>query len=742
LCNCVGKALRIDGIVQGVGFRPFVYGVAVRLGLTGDVCNTSGGVVVRLFGDMATVARCVEELCGTAPPLAQVTSITVSEIPCEEHGAFRIVPSDGDTERTVVTAPDAALCADCRRELLDPTDRRYRYPFINCTNCGPRYTIILDVPYDRPQTTMAGFTMCAACRAEYESPADRRYHAQPNCCPDCGPRLAYGDATGDAALARAVQALRDGRIVAVKGLGGFHLACDARNEQAVRRLRRRKLRREKPLALMAADYDLAAALIEMPDYARKLLESPAAPVLVGFQRPGADVAPSVAAGNTCYGVMLPHAPLHVLLLRDGPDLLVMTSANRTDEPIVTQNDEAVERLEGIADGLLMHDRPIHARVDDSVVRAHMHGPTIIRRSRGYVPRGIDVGRDVGGIVGLGPMLKNAPAVGRGSVIYPGQHVGDLSNAPALAMHDEVRAHLCSVMGVELRRIACDMHPDYPTTRIAQASGLPVSLVQHHHAHLAGLMAEKGLYDRAIGIALDGTGYGDDGQIWGGEVFAFDPTGYRRAFHLEYVPLPGGDRAAREPWRMALVHLRNAGEDWARYVQQDAARNVAALLDSDLPIFRTSSMGRLFDAVASLCGLVHTSTYEAKAPMALEGALVDTEMSESYDFALDGANIRVGEVIRSIARDVDAGESPGIISARFHNAVVQMMLVCARALRETEGLERVFLSGGCLINGYLSSRGRRVLEADGFEVLTHTLLPPNDGGVAVGEVLVAASSPPA
>jgi len=738
LCVPVGKTVCIDGIVQGVGFRPFVYGVAVRLGLTGDVCNTSGGVVVRIFGDAADVARCVEELRATTPPLALVTSITVSDVPFEADEEFRIVASDGGEERTVVITPDAALCVDCRRELLDPSDRRYRYPFINCTNCGPRYTIIRDVPYDRPQTTMAAFTMCAACRTEYEDPADRRYHAQPNCCPDCGPRLAYGEAVGDDALALAVKALHDGRIVAVKGLGGFHLACDARNEDAVQRLRERKLREEKPLALMAADYELAAGLIEMPDYAQELLESPVAPVLVGYKRPGADVAPSVAPGNTCYGVMLPHAPLHVLLLGDGPDLLVMTSANRTDEPIVTENAEAVERLAGIADGLLMHDRPINVRVDDSVVWGHAQGPTIIRRARGYVPRGIDTGVEVGGIVGLGPMLKNAPAVGRGTVIYAGQHVGDLSNMLALEMHEEVREHLCYLMGVEVRCAACDMHPDYPTTRMVREMAAEVVPVQHHHAHLAALMAEKQLYDRAIGIAFDGTGFGDDGQIWGGEVFSFDPGGYRRAFHLEYVPLPGGDRAAREPWRMALVHLQNAGLDWARYVQEDAAWNVVALLDSGLPMFQTSSMGRLFDAVSSLCGLVQTSTYEAKAPMALEGALVETAMSDRYDFTLDGENIRVGEVIRGIARDVDAGEPPGIISARFHNAVVQMMLDCARALRKSEGLGRVFLSGGCMINGYLATHARRALEADGFAVLTHTLLPPNDGGVAAGQVLVAAS----
>jgi hydrogenase maturation protein HypF len=434
--------------------------------------------------------------------------------------------------------------------------------------------------------------------------------------------------------------------------------------------------------------------------------------------------------------MVPYTPLHMLIFEDGPDALVMTSANRTDEPICIDNDEAVDRLAGIADAFLVHDRPINLRADDSVAAATPGRPTLIRRARGYVPGGVDTGVDVDGIAGFGAMLKNTPALGRGSVLYPGQHIGDLNNSPATGMFHEVYDHLREILGVEVSAVACDLHPDYPSTELAERTGLPVTRVQHHHAHLVGLMGEVRHYDRSIGIALDGAGLGDDGAIWGGEVFSFTPSDYERRLHLEYVPLPGGDAAARQPWRMALAYLLHHGLDWERYVQEPGAQNVAALIDSPLCKWRTSSMGRLFDAVSSLCDLCHEQSFEAKAPMLLEGAMVET--GDWYEFSLRGDEICTCEIIEGILDDIDAGEPAGVIAGRFHETVVHIILACAERLRADEGLDTVFLSGGCMVNGYLASRAPVVLEDAGFKVHRHSLLPPNDGAISAGQVLVAAA----
>jgi len=729
--------------VQGVGFRPFVHGLAAEHGLSGDIRNDSQGVLIHLFGAPEAVAAFLHDLEAAPPPLAEVARVVARDIPHEVREGFTILPSKGEAERTVAVAPDAAICADCRRELLDPADRRHRYAFINCTHCGPRYSIITDVPYDRPNTTMRDFAMCPACRAEYEDPADRRYHAQPVCCPDCGPRLEMRDAAGGPMAGDPVRLaageLRSGRIVAVKGLGGFHLACDATNEAAVRRLRERKHREEKPFAVMVKDLAAAASLADLPGYAERLLASPVAPILIARKRHPERLARAVSPVNDYYGLMLPYTPLHVLLFEEGLGPLVMTSGNLTDEPICIANDEARDRLKGIADAFLMHNRRIHLREDDSVLLATRDRPTVVRRSRGYVPVGIETGRAVSGWAAFGPMLKNTLAVGRGTTVYPGQHVGDLNNRLALDMFQEVYDHLRAILGVEVERIACDMHPDYPSTHLAEATGLPVTKVQHHHAHLVSLMAEKPRTrgGRAIGFAFDGTGYGEDGAVWGGEVMVFDPCGYRRAFHLEYVPLPGGDRAAEEPWRMGLVHLVRNGLDRlrARY-RGRRVEQVRALLESDVPMPRTSSMGRLFDAVASLCRVCQRNTYEGKAAMALEGIIEPTE--ESYGFILRGDEILTDGIIRGVVEDLDRGLPPGVVSGRFHNTVVEIMVECARVLREAEGLSDVFLSGGCFQNAYLLARGRARLEAEGFRVFTHTLLPPNDGGVAVGQLLAAAT----
>ncbi|MFW5798213.1 MAG: carbamoyltransferase HypF, partial [Planctomycetota bacterium] len=641
-----GKAIRVDGIVQGVGFRPFVYGLATRLGLVGDVRNDTRGVLIRVFGPTSIIDNFIDQLQSDPPPLAEIDDLAMEDLPAEDHDGFVIVESQTDSRPTVGVTPDAATCDDCLRELLDEQDRRYRYPFINCTHCGPRYSIIEQVPYDRPNTTMRDFGMCDRCRAEYTDPGDRRYHAQPVCCPACGPRLAWLDESGRAVegdpLVLATEALQAGRVVAIKGLGGFHLACDATRPEAVARLRRRKLREEKPLAVMVRDIAHAGRLVELPPYAEKLLGGPVAPIVLAPRKHPTGLAPEVAPVNEMLGVMLAYTPLHVLLFEQGLDVLVMTSANRSDEPIVIDNDEARQRLAGIAEGYLVHNRRINVRLDDSVVLATPRVPTVIRRARGYAPGGIEVDRRVDGILAFGPQMKNTPAVGRGTRIYPGQHIGDLENTLAVSMFHEVVDHLQHILDVHPTLGACDLHPDYTSTRLAERSGLPLVRVQHHHAHVVSVMAEKQLDRRCIGVALDGTGWGDDGAIWGGEVFSFDAAGYRRVLHLEYVKLPGGDRAIRQPWRTALAHLHHAGLHPSPFMDHDGAETVWQLLDSSIDQPQTSSMGRLFDAVASLCGVCHENTFEGKAAMSLEGALETT--TRHYPVEIDDGVIKVGPMI--------------------------------------------------------------------------------------------------
>ncbi|MFH0911413.1 MAG: carbamoyltransferase HypF [Planctomycetota bacterium] len=734
-----GKEIRVTGIVQGVGFRPFVHGLARACRLGGDVSNDPRGVRIRVFGAPDAIDRFLQKLAASPPPRAMVARIETKEIRPERRDGFEILPSRADGKPVAAIAPDAAICPACRREMANPSDRRFGYPFTNCTLCGPRYSILERIPYDRANTAMRDFAMCADCQREYLSPEDRRHHAQANCCPRCGPRLWLADAGGKTLAGDPVEAsaraLSEGRILAVKGLGGFHLACDASNDAAVRRLRERKDREEKPFAVMARDVETVRRLVLLPPYAERLLASPEAPILIARKRRPALLAESVAPGNNSYGVMLPYTPLHALLLERGPACLVMTSGNRADEPIAAENGEALERLQGIADLFLLHDRRITVRQDDSVLLAAKGRPVMVRRSRGYAPAGIETGADVDGVAAYGAMLKNAPAVGRGSTLFPGRHVGDLGNARALEMFLEVLGHLKEILGVRVRRVACDLHPDYPSTRLAEESGLEVVRVQHHHAHLLSLMAESRLHEPAIGVALDGTGYGPDGALWGGEIFAFDPHGFERKYHLAYVPLPGGERAVQEPWRMALAYLKQCGLDWRPWIREERAPEVAALIESRVPMFRTSSMGRLFDAVSSLCGLCHVAGHEAQAPMALEGALEGTP--DAYAFGIEGEEICADGVIRSVVRDREQGVPAGIVSGRFHNAVVEMVLACARRLREEEGLNRLFLSGGVFMNRYLCDRIPERATREGFEVLTHSLLPPNDGGIAAGQALYAA-----
>ncbi|MFW6069690.1 MAG: carbamoyltransferase HypF, partial [bacterium] len=768
------RAIEVTGTVQGVGFRPFVYGLARRLGLAGQVHNTSAGVALVVEGAPQALEAFVTALRQEAPPLARVERVVVSSRPVEGLEHFVIARSRAEAGAFQAVSPDVSICPDCLRELFDPADRRYRYPFINCTNCGPRFTIIQSMPYDRPQTTMAPFDMCPACAAEYEDPGDRRFHAQPVACPDCGPQLQFvaGDgaasgngsgpfdgASGDRALAQARRWLAAGRIVAVKGLGGFHLACDATNEAAVRDLRERKRRAQKPLAVMMADLQTVARHCHVGATEAELLQSRERPIVVLERRADSALAEAVAPGQTTVGVMLPYTPLHYLLLQaasDFPEALVMTSGNRRGEPIVVHNDEALARLAGLADAFLLHDRAIHARCDDSVLRvANGAGlpevqalPIHLRRSRGYAPGAVRLPHASPPLLGVGAELKNSFCLAREEQAFLSQYVGDLQNYETLRAFEQAVAHLEQLLPVRPQALVYDLHPDYLSTRYAlqraQAEGLPALGVQHHHAHVAACMAENGLRGEqpVIGVSFDGTGYGDDGAIWGGEFLVADYGSYHRAAHLAYAPQPGGDKAAREPWRMALSWLRQAGVAWdddLPPVQHAAGRPpaLAALerqLQSGVNAPPTSSVGRLFDAAASLAGLCQVNGFEAQAAMALEQA-VDGAEEGAYPFDLHEERVDPSPLLRALVRDVRAGVAAPLIAARFHNGLAQMVLHVCQALRRDTGLNDVALSGGVWQNAALLQRAVARLSAAGFTVYVHRQTPANDGGVALGQVVV-------
>ena len=708
--------LRVRGVVQGVGFRPFVHRLAQRHAISGFVLNDADGVVVEAEGEPGALAAFVSAITAEAPPLARVSSVdAVVCSPRHEPGFTIVVSENGGLGRTTLVAPDAATCDDCLRELFDPSDRRYRYPFVNCTNCGPRFTIVTSVPYDRARTTMAGFRLCAACRREYEDPGDRRFHAEPIACPDCGPRLTLP-------LQEAVDLLRAGRIVAVKGLGGYHLACDATDQQAVARLRTRKLREEKPLAVMtAAPHELADLTAEE----EALLRSAARPIVLMARRADAPIAPSVAAGSPWLGLMLPYTPLHHLLCHDVGVPLVMTSGNRSDEPIAIDDEDARRRLGGIADAFLSHDRPIHRRCEDSVVRAAFP----VRRSRGHAPGPLPLPISAtAAIVAAGAELKSTFCVARGPEAFLSPHLGDLdSEAAYLAFRTDLGLYL-DMLGVEPAAIACDLHPDYLATKWAREQGLPLVEVQHHHAHAAACLAEHGATDEALAVVLDGTGMGTDGTLWGGELLRCDLVSYERVAHLEPVPMPGGEAAIREPWRMAAAYLERAG----RPVPFERWPLVRESLKVNAPL--SSGAGRLFDAVAALLGVRKQVRYEGQAAIELEHLAGDTTTAP-YACTIDAGTIRGADLVAAAYDDLVAGRARAEIAAAFHEGVAAAF---AAACAEAEGPRTVVLSGGTCQNLRLVASLRRRLEQAGFRVLSHRLVPPNDGGVSYGQVAVAAA----
>ena len=744
------------GIVQGVGFRPFVFRLAQRFRLSGWVRNDSEGVKIQAEGHAESAHAFLKAIEDECPPLARIEALNSQEIePCFDR-EFVIRESEARPGDKTLISPDVSICGDCLRELFDPTDRRFRYPFINCTNCGPRYTIILETPYDRPNTTMRPFEMCAACEREYHDPRDRRFHAQPNACAACGPHvwLADGsgrDIAGDAAVQQAQRLLREGRIVAVKGIGGFHLAADADNDAAVRALRERKRREQKPLAVMCQDLGMVRRFCCVSEQEAQLLCSPQRPIVLLRKRPGAGLAPSVAPKSQYFGVMLPCAPLHYLLLADGFSALVMTSGNLSGEPIAIDNSDAVERLRGVADAFLLHDRDIHLRSDDSVCRVDRSAASVLRRSRGYAPTPLALASGPA-VLGVGAELKSAVCVARGKDAFVSQHIGDLKNQETLLFFRKTIEHLERLFDVHPGVIAHDMHPDYLSTRYAQARAaldpkLLLVPVQHHFAHVASCMAEHGLDEKVIGVAFDGTGFGLDRAVWGGEFFVADPRGFDRAAHLRYVPLPGGDAAVQRPGRMAISYLLAAfGPQWrgldlplAAHIGPEEASVVETIARHGVNSPPTSSMGRLFDAVSALCGVAFENAYEGQAAMELEASLDENETSEYHVgvgveagcLAVEGASI-----VRAVAEDLVRGTSAGRVAARFHRTLVRVMVDICLRIREKYGVDAVCLTGGVFQNQHLVEWGGAALEHEGFRVFGHCRVPANDGGIAFGQAAVA------
>jgi hydrogenase maturation protein HypF len=727
--------------------------LAQEIGICGWVLNDSRGVTIEAESSSSNLDSFLNRLQSELPPLASISTLNQQEIPLQAEVSFAIRHSESSAEQSAQIAPDSYVCPDCLAELFDPNDRRYHYPFINCTNCGPRYSIITGIPYDRPNTTMAKFPMCPDCRREYEDPTSRRFHAQPNACPTCGPQLQLLDCarnavTGDP-LEQTIALLRQGKIVAIKGLGGFHLAVDATNNDAVAELRKRKNRDEKPFALMDFDLERIGAFAEIDLDEKKLLQSPERPIVLLKQRSDNKISPLVAPHNNSLGVMLPGTPLHFLLLKELPPL-VMTSGNLSDEPIAFEEQDARARLGGIADYLLTHNRPIHIRTDDSIARVMAGRPLLLRRSRGYVPRGLKLPQTQNNILAVGAELKNCFCLTRCDRAFLSQHIGDLKNIETFNSLEDGVAHLQKILEWQPELIACDKHPDYMSTSYAeqfadQSDTLPLVRVQHHHAHMASCMAENGLNEPCIGVIFDGVGYGDDGRIWGGEFLLGDYSGYERVGHFAYLPMPGGDAAAKEPYRMALsalIHsygvelpklgfLENIPEGTLPLLKQMITKGINSPL--------SSSCGRLFDAVSALIGIRNINSYEGQAALELEMA-IDGDTFAPYPYTVNSdSGIHIFDhaaTIREIVTDLQQGTPCGTISGRFHLTLVQMLADVCERIREQSGVARVVLSGGVFQNRFLTEAAAKLLHSRGFEVFSHSLVPPNDGGIALGQAVIA------
>lgn len=729
--------VHLAGAVQGVGFRPFVYRLATELGLNGWVLNSSSGLVVEVEGPAEFLERFLVRLDQERPAAAVVLTREVSHLEPVGLERFVIRASDEEEDRTAALLPDLATCPQCLREIRDPDDRRFRYPFTNCTACGPRFTIILDIPYDRPRTTMRAFEMCPSCLAEYTDPANRRFHAQPNACPKCGPRLwlepasrqsnGFATAEGHEAVAAAVDALRQGRILALKGIGGFQLLADAGNADAVGRLRRRKHREEKPFALMAPSVELVRRFAEVSEAEEQLLRSPAAPIVLLRPLAGNGLAPNVAQSSPYLGFMLPYSPLHHLLMQEAGFPVVATSGNQSDEPIAIDNQEAKTRLAEIADLFLLHDRPIARPCDDSVARVTRGRVSLVRRARGYAPLPVLISHRLPRVLAVGGHLKNTVAIGLGRQVFLSQHVGDLDTAEARAAFERAMEDLCRLYRFQPQLIACDLHPDYASTRWARAQGLPVLAVQHHQAHVAACAAENDLRGEYLGVGWDGTGFGLDGMVWGGEFFLADGARFQRVAHLLPFRLPGGEAAVREGWRVAAALEYEA-------LGPDAVENplIRRMIERGVNSPLSTSAGRLFDAVASMAGVARVNRFEGQAAMQLERAIGRLGIRDCYPLDEKDGVADWRPLVAAIHEDVRRGEAVDRISAKFHNALAAWIVRVA----ERVGVNQVALSGGVFQNSYLTERAVSELESRGFRVATHQRVPANDGGLALGQAVIA------
>jgi len=761
-------SISVRGIVQGVGFRPFVYGLAVKHNLKGWVYNTSEDVRIEVEGTVVAIEQFERELETKAPPLAHIENVTIEYRPPHGYKNFEIRQSQAQAGKYQLISPDVATCQACLGELLNPEDRRYRYPFTNCTNCGPRFTIIEDMPYDRPQTTMRSFQMCPQCQAEYDNPLDRRFHAQPNACPECGPRVELVDNQGNLInksnpIAAASQLLKEGKILAIKGLGGFLMACDATNDIAVKTLRQRKKRSSKPFAIMVASVEEAKRHCYVSPEEEKLLTSPQSPIVLMKWREDSSVSREVAPNLQFLGVMLPYTPLHHILLRDTGRPLVMTSGNLSEEPIARDNDEALRRLSAIADYFLIHNRDIYSRYDDSVAIVERGTSQLVRRARSYAPYPICLPFKTRQVLGCGAEEKNTFCLTKDNYAFLSQHVGDMENMETLEHFDSTISLYKRLFHIQPEIIAHDLHPDYLATKYAQElgeSGMKLIPVQHHHAHIASCMADNGLASPVIGVAFDGTGMGVDGSIWGGEFLVADYRNFRRAGHLEYLPLPGGAAAIKRPRRTAIGYvLTLLGENALNAViaseaKQSQLTSIGQVTEVEVEVIKrqverkinsplTSSMGRLFDAISALLGIRCEIDYEGQAAVELEMAAYEEDYAhaqESYPYRIvedEGIRIvRLKDLLSAVIGDLHQGISKGRISVKFHNTVAQMINEMCHLIADETGVSQVALSGGVFQNRLLLRKAVSLLESSGFQVFTHRQVPCNDGGISLGQAVIA------
>jgi len=747
--------MEVNGIVQGVGFRPFVYQLANQYRLNGDVANTSSGVVIHIEGPQNNIESFSADLARKCPPLARITQISVHHEPVKDFKDFSIIASGDTASMSTLIPPDVSICDPCRQELFDPEDRRFGYPFINCTNCGPRYTIIDDIPYDRPETSMKHFKMCPICQAEYDDPENRRFHAQPNACKDCGPYVTLYDRDRKKVntpnpIEKTATLLKQGCIIAIKGLGGFHLAVDAGNTDAVAALRERKHREEKPLAIMSFDVEHIRKYAVVDPAEEEILTSFQRPIVLLEKIEPGPISEGVSPRNRYFGAMLPYTPLHYLILSHGFTALVMTSGNLNEEPIAIDNDDAFQRLSGIADYFLIHNRDIYLRSDDSIVKESAGATRFFRRSRGYVPVPVFLKKPVPPILACGAELKNTVCLTKKNQAFLSQHIGDLENLSAYEFFMSTIDRMKQLLDISPEIVAYDLHPDYLSTRYAEElEDIKKIQVQHHHAHIVSCMAENLIHGPVIGLSFDGTGYGADGNIWGGEILVADHKTYRRAAQLSYTPMPGGAAAVKEPWRMAVSYLHDVFGD--------------AFMDLDLPILKeidekrikiivemiqkkvnapdTSSLGRLFDGIAAIIGIRNRVSFEGQAAMELE-MLAEKTIEATYDFdwvSGDVHKVLFQPIIHGVANDMQKGVEPSKISGKFHSTLVRMFSELCGIIGKETGLNRVVLSGGAFQNSFLLTGLIQTLTRNNFQVFTHTLVPPNDGGIALGQAMVAAAN---